>query len=275
MQHMEGSGTPVLYIGRTVFKGETGRGVNPPLKFHSKPSPASLVTQTTVTLGRGIEATIHVCRSNASIELQSFKSQHKLLAHISTCTPRTYMKKWQHSSSQVFLISILNEGGGPGTLVGIATGYGLEGPGIESRWEGARFSAPVQTEPGAHPASCTMVTGTFPGVNSGRGVMLTPHPLIVPWSWKSRAKPLLPLWAVRPVQSLSTLQGCMYLSVGCLVVKRPDNPQTGTPGTNTNRGHMATNPKKTNDEAGSWKVVIALRTKDDPWGLSWNGDRNM
>jgi len=28
---------------------------------------------------------------------------------------------------------------------------------------GARFSAPVQTGPGAHPASCTMGTGSFPG----------------------------------------------------------------------------------------------------------------
>jgi hypothetical protein len=27
----------------------------------------------------------------------------------------------------------------------------------------ARFFAPVQTGPGAHPASCTMVTGSFPG----------------------------------------------------------------------------------------------------------------
>jgi hypothetical protein len=47
--------------------------------------------------------------------------------------------------------------------VGIATGYGLDGPGIESRW-GARLSAPVQTGPGAHPASCTMSTGSFPGI---------------------------------------------------------------------------------------------------------------
>ena len=68
---------------------------------------------------------------------------------------------------------------------------------------GARFSAPVQTGPGAHPASCTMGTGSFPGVNSGRGVTLTPHPLLVPWSRKSIDVPLLPLWAVRPVQSLS------------------------------------------------------------------------
>ena len=78
----------------------------------------------------------------------------------------------------------------------------LDGPRIESRW-GARFSAPVQTGPGAHPASCTMGTGPFLGVKSGRGVTLTPHSLLVPWSRKSRAKPLLPLWAVRPAQNLS------------------------------------------------------------------------
>ena len=87
-------------------------------------------------------------------------------------------------------------------IVGIATGYGLDGPGIEFRW-GAKFSTPVQTGPGAHPASCTMGTVSFPRVKSGRGVTLTPHPLLVPWSRKGRAIPLLSLWAVRPVQSLS------------------------------------------------------------------------
>jgi hypothetical protein len=35
---------------------------------------------------------------------------------------------------------------------------------------GARVSAPVQTGAGAHPASCTMATGS-----SGRGVALTTH----------------------------------------------------------------------------------------------------
>jgi len=29
------------------------------------------------------------------------------------------------------------------------------------------------------------------------------HPLLVQWSWKGRAIPLLPLWVVRPVESLS------------------------------------------------------------------------
>ena len=43
------------------------------------------------------------------------------------------------------------------------------GPEIESRW-GTRVSASVQTGPGAHPASYTMCTGSFLGVNRpGRG----------------------------------------------------------------------------------------------------------
>ena len=69
---------------------------------------------------------------------------------------------------------------GAGSVVGIATGYGLDGPGIES--PNARFFAPVQTGRGAHPASCTVGAGSFPGVKSGRGVTLTPHLLLVPWS---------------------------------------------------------------------------------------------
>jgi len=67
----------------------------------------------------------------------------------------------------------------------------------------ARFSTPVNTSHGAHPASCTMGTGSFLGVKSGRGVPLTPHTLLVLWSRMSRGIPLVPLWAVRPVESLS------------------------------------------------------------------------
>ena len=68
---------------------------------------------------------------------------------------------------------------------------------------GTRFSAPVQAGPGAHPASCTMGAGSSPGVKSGRGVTLTPYPLLVPWSRKTRAIPLFPLWALRSLQSVS------------------------------------------------------------------------
>ena len=97
---------------------------------------------------------------------------------------------------------------GPGSSVGIATGYGLDGPEIESRWGDISRTSPDW--PWAHPASCTMGTGFFPGVKSDRGVKLTPQSLLVPWSRKSRGIPLFPLWAVRPVQSLSTCTGVHF-----------------------------------------------------------------
>jgi hypothetical protein len=40
----------------------------------------------------------------------------------------------------------------------------------------ATFSAPFQTGPAAHLASCTMGSGSFTGVESGRVVTLTPQP---------------------------------------------------------------------------------------------------
>ena len=57
---------------------------------------------------------------------------------------------------------------GRDSSVCIATRYGLDGPGIESRW-GTRFSSPVHTGPGAHPASYTMGTGSFPGLKRPGG----------------------------------------------------------------------------------------------------------
>ena len=77
---------------------------------------------------------------------------------------------------------------------------------------GVRFSAQVHTGPGAHPASCTMGTGFFPGVKSGRGVTLTPHPLLVTWSRKVRGKPPFPLCTVLPLQSLSACRVQLYLN---------------------------------------------------------------
>ena len=65
---------------------------------------------------------------------------------------------------------VLKANRGRDSSVVTATRYGLEGPGIESQW-GARFSASVQTGPGARPVSYTMVTGSFPGVERpGRGM---------------------------------------------------------------------------------------------------------
>jgi len=52
----------------------------------------------------------------------------------------------------------------PGSSVGIATDYGLDGSG--SNPGGGRDFPPIQTGPWAHPASCTMGTGSFPGVEA-------------------------------------------------------------------------------------------------------------
>jgi len=57
-----------------------------------------------------------------------------------------------------------------------------------------RFSAPVQTGPGSHPAFYTMGIGSFPGVKRpARGVDHPPQPVLR--LSKSRAIPLLPLRA--------------------------------------------------------------------------------
>jgi len=89
---------------------------------------------------------------------------------------------------------------GPVSSVGIVTGYGLDGPGIES-WCGRDFHT-CPDRPWGPPSLLYNGYQVFPGgVNSGRDV--TPSNLLVPWSKKSTAIPLLPLWAIRPVQSLS------------------------------------------------------------------------
>jgi hypothetical protein len=70
---------------------------------------------------------------------------------------------------------------GRDSSVGIATGYGLDGPGIVSRW-----GRHVQAGPGAQPASGTMGTGSLPRVKRpGRDA--NHPPLLVPRSRKSRA----------------------------------------------------------------------------------------
>ena len=69
----------------------------------------------------------------------------------------------------------------PGSIVGIATGYGLDGPGIEFQW-GRDFSHLSRTALGSTQPPVQWVPDLSPGVKSGRGVTLTPHPLLVPWS---------------------------------------------------------------------------------------------
>jgi len=79
---------------------------------------------------------------------------------------------------------------------------GLDDPGSNP---GGDDFPPVQTGPGAHPASCKIGTGSFPRVKCGQGMLLTTHPLLVPPSWKSRTMPLHTLGHTRAVT------GSLYL----------------------------------------------------------------
>ena len=79
--------------------------------------------------------------------------------------------------------------------VGIATGYGLDGPGIESRW-GRDFSQPFRP---AYPVSYKMDSSSFPGVKRpGLGV---DHPTLSSAEVEKRVQLYLyshsgPLWPV-------------------------------------------------------------------------------
>jgi len=57
-----------------------------------------------------------------------------------------------------------------------------------------------------------MGPGSFPGVKSSRAMMLTPHPLLVPWSRKSRAMPLhLSMGHTACTEPQCLYKGALYL----------------------------------------------------------------
>jgi hypothetical protein len=93
---------------------------------------------------------------------------------------------------------------GTGSSVGIATELRAGRSGIEFRL--GRDFPPVQTDPGAHPASCKIGTGPFPGLKCGRGVLLTTHPLLVPRLWKRRA-----YTSTHPLGYTGPVTGTLYL----------------------------------------------------------------
>jgi len=55
-----------------------------------------------------------------------------------------------------------------------------------------------------------MGTGSFLGVKYGWGVLLTTHPLLVPWSWKSRAITLPTLWV-----TTGLVTGTLFMFMSC------------------------------------------------------------
>jgi len=72
----------------------------------------------------------------------------------------------------------------------------------------ARFSAHVQTGPGAHPVSCTMGIVSFSEVKSGHGVTLTPHPLLVPLVMKGLSYSTPPMGRTTCTEAQCLYKGC-------------------------------------------------------------------
>jgi hypothetical protein len=92
-------------------------------------------------------------------------------------------------SNLIDLIILIFDERSWGTSGSIVSGYGLDDRAIKIRSpaeaQGIFFSdLCAQTGSGVHPASCTMGTGGVlsPGVERGRGMMLTSHPYLVPRS---------------------------------------------------------------------------------------------
>ena len=67
---------------------------------------------------------------------------------------------------------------GSGSVVGIATGHGLDGPGIDPG--GGEIFRTRPDRPWGPPSLLYNGYRVFHGVKSDRGVTLTPHPLLVP-----------------------------------------------------------------------------------------------
>ena len=74
---------------------------------------------------------------------------------------------------------------GPGSSVGVATDYGLDGPASNPGGDEIFRTFRPALEPTQPPVK------RVPALSrAGGGVLLTTHPLLVPRSWKSRAIPL-------------------------------------------------------------------------------------
>jgi hypothetical protein len=128
--------------------------------------------------------------------------QHFSLQHLVKGLFRNFTVSRKNNTSVAFwghVVVLVSRG----SVVGIATRYGLEGTAIKSRWGEIFRTCPDR--PWGPPSLLYNGYRGFPGGKNGRGVMLTTHPLLVPRLRKSWAISLLTLWVPLGVFRVSPL----------------------------------------------------------------------
>ena len=103
-----------------------------------------------------ISELLNITESHSHIMVEENYKKKKQIAKINYLHSRSEKETFLHLTA-LSIVNIM----GRDSSVGIATRYGLDGPGNRIP-VGARFSAPVQTCPGVYPASCTIRTASFP-----------------------------------------------------------------------------------------------------------------
>ena len=163
------------------------------------------------------------------------------------------------NSGASYIIVHITEPMGRDFSVGRATRYWLDGPGIEFRWW-TKFSLPVQTGPGAHPASCTTGTGSFPGVNrTGCGA---DHPFPSKCRGNERVglyiySPSGPQWAVIGWTFTFTLQSLLppkFLLDGSIARFIPLLHQVQHLSTRNYRYSLRNNPEERSSNYGTTQI---------------------
>jgi hypothetical protein len=107
----------------------------------------------------------------------------------------THLSRKNADSNQFFKITVYVVG----RVLRLATGWAVRG----SNPVGGEIFRTCPDRPWGPPSLLYNGYRAFTGGKERPGRDADPSHLLVPWSWKDRAIPLLPLWTVRTVQSLS------------------------------------------------------------------------